>query len=242
MQLENKTVFVTGTNKGIGKALIEALLERGAQKIYAAARKPENISDFGNNRVVKVALDITNQDQVLAAAQEASDTEILINNAGVAAWISILDGPMELIRRDMETNYYGTLNMMRAFLPMLENKKTAAIINVASITSFVNFPLMGGYSASKAALFSLTQGARIELAGKHIRVHNVIPGPIDTDMAKDFNGDKTSPIDTAKAILNGLESDEADSFPDPGGQSMFAIWKKNYRDLEFMVADMAKVN
>lgn len=238
MQLEGKTVFVTGTNRGIGNSLIEALLEQGVKKVYAAARKPETIAGFGDGRVEKVMLDITNQSQVLKSAQDALDTDILINNAGVAAYVSILDGPMELIERDMNTNYYGTLSMMRAFIPVLERKDVSAIMNVTSIGAFVNFPFLGGYCASKAALFSATQAARIELTSKNIAVHSINPGPIDTDMAEDFEGEKTSSMDAAKAILEGLEAGVADIFPDPGGQAMFEVWNNNYRNLEQMVVDM----
>ena len=163
---------------------------------------------------------------------------MLLNNAGVAAFSSIVSGPMDLVTRDMDTNYYGTLNMIREFLPILEQKKNPVIVNMVTIGAFVNFPILGGYCASKAALFSITQGMRIELAPKGIAVHSVNPGPIDTDMAKDFETDKTSPEETAKGILNGLEADIADIFPDPGGEYMFNVWKEDYRGLEKMVAEM----
>lgn len=238
MQLENRTVLVSGANRGIGKSLVDALLDRGVKKIYATARKPEQLPDFNDDRVIPLKLDITDSEQIKHAATEASDVEILINNAGVAAFSSIINGSMDLVKRDMDTNFYGTLNMVRAFLPMLEQKQNPAIVNVVTIGAFVSFPILGGYCASKAALFSLTQGIRIELAEKGIAVHSVNPGPIDTDMAKEFETDKTSPEDTARGIVTGLESDIADIFPDPGGEYMFGIWKENYRDLEKMVAEM----
>lgn len=238
MQLENKTVLVSGANRGIGKSLVEALLKRGVKKIYATARKPEQLADLGDDRVEPLKLDITDDEQINQVAADAPDVDILINNAGVAAFSSIISGPLELVTRDMDTNYYGTLKMVRAFIPVLEQRKDPAIVNMVTIGAFVNFPIIGGYCASKAALFSLTQGIRIELAPKGIAVHSINPGPIDTDMAKDFDADKTSPKATAEAILDGLEADVADIFPDPGGEAMFDVWKKDYRDLEKMVAAM----
>ncbi len=238
MQLINKTVLVSGANRGIGKSLVEALLKRGVKKIYATARKPEQLPDFNDDRVVPLKLDVTDSQQIKDAAAEAVDIDMLINNAGVAAFSSIINGPMELVTRDMDTNYYGTLNMIREFLPALEQKKDPVIVNVVTIGAFVNFPILGGYCASKAALFSLTQGIRTELSSKNIAVHSVNSGPIDTDMAKDFESDKTSPEETAEGILNGLEADIADIFPDPIGESMFDVWKGGYRDLEKMVAEM----
>lgn len=238
MELKTKTVFVTGSNRGIGKALVQALLERGVKKVYAAARNTNQITDFNDSRVEKIRLDITDQNQIAEAVKQATDTDVLINNAGTAQYLSILEGPLDLIKSDMMVNYYSTLNMMRAFIPVLEGKSNATIANVISMAAFVNFPFLGGYCASKAALFSLTQGARIELAAKGIKVHSINPGPIDTDMAKGYDGEKTSPEETAKAILEGLIAGDADIFPDPHGRDMFDVWNTHYRDLEQMVSDM----
>jgi NAD(P)-dependent dehydrogenase (short-subunit alcohol dehydrogenase family) len=228
----------TGANRGIGQAIVTALLNKGVSKIYAAAREPKNLPDFNDERVVALTLDITDGGQVEAAANIATDVDLLINNAGVASFSSILDGPRDLVERDMNTNYFGTLDMVRAFVPVLEAKQHAAIVNVASIAAFSNFPLIGGYSASKSALFSLSQGIRIELAAKGIAVHTVNPGPVDTDLAKEFPADKVSPKLAAENILTGLENDVADIFPDEFGQQMFDVWKHDYRDLERMVSDM----
>lgn len=239
MNLKNKVVFITGANRGIGKSLLVELLKHDVKKVYATARNPDQIADCDDERVVTLALDITDANQVSAVAQKATDTDILINNAGVASFVSAFTGPMESIERDMQTNYFGTLSMMRAFIPALEKKQQSAIVNIASIAAFVNFPFLGGYSASKAALYSITQGARIELTEKGISVHSVNPGPIDTDMGKDVDMDKTSPAETAAAILDGFEAGEADIFPDPAGKSMFETWSNDYRDLEKMIAESA---
>ncbi len=138
----------------------------------------------------------------------------------------------------MQTNYYGTLDMVRAFVPVLEERQDAAIVNVVTIAAFANFPMLGGYSASKAALYSLSQGIRIELASKGISVHTVNPGPIDTDMARDIPLDKASPEETAENILSGIESNEPDIFPDAAGRQLFDVWQNDYRDLEKIVLEM----
>lgn len=238
MHIENKTVVITGANRGIGRALVSEFLSRGAAKVYATARKLENLPDFGDPRVVPLRLDITDPAQVAAAAETARDASILVNNAGVAAFTSLLGQEPQLFERDMRTNYYGTLDMMRAFIPVLEGKPEAAIVNVVTMAAFVNFPGLGGYSASKAALFSATQGIRIELAPRGISVHTVNPGPIDTDMARPLTMDKATPEDTARNIVISLAAGEADIFPDPGGRQMFEVWKGGYRQLEKLVHDM----
>lgn len=238
MKFSGKTVLVTGANRGIGLAIVKALLTRGVSKVYAGTRDLSKLPDFGDPRVVPLTLDITNKEHVAAAAEAAGDVSVLINNAGVAAFSSILDGPLDLVERDMNTNYFGTLDMVRAFVPVLEGKPGAAIANVVTIAAFSNFPIVGGYSASKSALFSLSQGIRTELAAKGIAVHTVNPGPIDTELAQEFPTDKADTDQTAENIIVGLENDEADIFPDEMGRQMFETWKSDYRQLERMVYDM----
>ncbi len=238
MNFSQKTVLVTGANRGIGLALVKALLKRPVTKIYAAARDPSKLPDFGDARVIPLRLDITDNDQVAAANEAASDIHVLINNAGVAAFSSIVDGPIELVERDMNTNYFGTLNVIRRFLPTLQGKTDAAIVNLVTIGAFSNFPILGGYCASKSALFSLSQGIRTELASKGIAVHTVNPGPVDTEMAREFPAEKADTDQTAQNIVVGLENDQADIFPDAMGQQMFETWKSDYRELERMVSDM----
>ena len=238
MQLNNRTLLVTGANRGIGLNLVEALLEKGVRKIYATARDINKLPDFGDERVIPLQLDISDRAQIEQAAVTANDVDLLINNAGAAAFTSLLTGPRDLLERDMNTNYFGTLDMVRSFVPVLETKPDAAIVNVVTIAAFVNFPVIGGYSASKSALFSLSQGIRIELANRGIAVHTVNPGPIDTDMAKEFPADKTSPQVAVANIIAALENDEADIFPDAGSQQMFDVWKGGYRDLEQIVSEM----
>jgi NAD(P)-dependent dehydrogenase (short-subunit alcohol dehydrogenase family) len=238
MNLNGKTVLVTGANRGIGFAIVNSLLKKGVAKVYAGARDVTKLPDFADDRVVALELDITKIEQVDAATRNAADVDVLINNAGVASFSSILDGPRDQVERDMNTNYFGTLDMVRAFVPVLETKKDAAIVNVASIAAFTNFPIIGGYSASKSALFSLSQCIRIEHSNRGIAVHTVNPGPIDTELAKEFPTDKADTNVTADNILSALEDGEADIFPDEIRRQMFATWQNDYRDLEAMVSEM----
>ncbi len=238
MKIKDRTILITGANRGIGRATVDALLAAGAAKIYAGSRKLEALPDFGDSRVVPLEIDITNADSVSKAAETAGDIDLLINNAGTLSMGSVLDSPIQSIESDMNVNYYGTLAMARAFVPVLESKRDAGIVNVVTIAAFVNFPGLAGYSPSKAALFSLSQGLRIELAPRGIAVHTVNPGPIDTDMAKDLEMDKTSPETAAANIVRGLENDEADIFPDAAAEQMFGVWTGNYRDLEAAVYQM----
>jgi NAD(P)-dependent dehydrogenase (short-subunit alcohol dehydrogenase family) len=238
MNFENKTILVTGANRGIGRQIVTALLGKGVTKIYAGSRNPDSLPDFKDNRVIPLQLDITSTGQVSQAAKLASDVDILVNNAGVAAFTSLLEGRDELLRRDMETNYFGTLDMVRQFVPVLKAQSDAAIVNIVSIVAFVNFPVIGGYSASKSALFSLSQGIRNELSGKGITVHTVNPGPIDTELASEFPMEKASTESTVDNMLTALENDEADIFPDVVSQEMIGVWKEDYRQLEQMVTEM----
>ncbi len=238
MNLKERTALVTGANRGIGLAIVNELLDQGIGKVYAAARNPDTLPAFGDERVVPLRLDITNPAEIDAAAEAANDVDLLINNAGTAAFASLLEAPLGTIQSDMNVNYYGTLNMVRAFTPVLEGRPESAIVNVATIAAFVNFPGLGGYSASKAALYSASQGLRIDLAPRGITVHTVNPGPIDTDMAKDLDMDKTSPEETARNIVAGILDGEADIFPDAGSQQMIGVWKEDYRQLEQAVYQM----
>ena len=238
MNFKNKTILVTGANRGIGRQIVTALLCKGVTKVYAGSRSPESLPDFKDNRVIPLQLDITRNDQISQVTKLANDVDILINNAGVAAFTSLLEGPDDLLRRDMETNYFGTLDMVRHFVPILETRSNAAIVNIVSIAAFVNFPVIGGYSASKSALFSLSQGIRTELSSKGIAVHTVNPGPIDTELASEFPMEKASPESTVHDMLTALEKDEADIFPDVVSKEMIGVWKNDYQQLEKMITDM----
>lgn len=236
MNFKQATVFVTGANRGIGRALVDELARQGVKKIYAAARKTEAMQS--SDLVVPVALDITDRQAVKAATQQAADTTLLINNAGALAAGSFLQAPLELIARDLETNYFGTLNMLRAFAPVIEQNGGGAIANILSIVSLANMPGIGGYSASKAAAFSLTQAVRAELRPKGISVHAIFPGPVDTDMAAEITLPKTSSQEVAANILRDIANGAEDIYPDPLSQQMAQLWLANPKELERQFAQV----
>lgn len=234
MDLKNAVVLVTGANRGIGLALVEALSRRGVAKVYAAARNGnthKNGAD-GSTRIVPLQLDVTNPQQAAAAARQASDVTVLINNAGVADYGSVLDVPEETLRRDLETNYFGALGLVRAFVPVIEKNGGGAIANVLSIVSFVSVPRLGAYTASKAAAWSMTQSIRGDLAARGISVHGVFPGPVDTDMARDFDMAKATPASVADAILDGLANGDEDIFPDAMAQQTYGTWRQDHKAVE----------
>ena len=234
---ENKVVFVTGANRGIGKAIVDALLAHKVKKVYAAARDIKSLK-FTDPRVVPVQLDITKREQIEKAASLASDTQVLINNAGALAFAPIVAGKSEDIMSDMQVNYFGTVSMVQAFVPVLEKNGGGAIANFSSIIGLAPMAGVGGYSASKAAVASATQAMRTELKSKNIRVHGVFPGPIDTDMAKDFDLPKTSAAVTAENIIAGIAAGTEDIFPDPMSQQIGELWFKDPKGLEKQFAAM----
>jgi NAD(P)-dependent dehydrogenase (short-subunit alcohol dehydrogenase family) len=218
-KIDGVVALVTGANRGIGRAIAESLLERGATKVYAAARKPESLVDlterFGD-RVVPIELDVTDAEQVRAAAQRAGDVGLLINNAGVVVGGGLTDADIVgAARHEMEVNYFAPLLLIQQFAAVLGANGGGALANVSSIAGLSNFPLYPTYSASKAAVHSLTQAARVSLSNQGTQVHGVYPGPVDTDLAKDIDMEKATPRAVAEAILDGIESGSADIFPDP---------------------------
>lgn len=238
MKLDNQTVFVSGANRGIGKAIVDALLAHPVKKVYVAARKLEDLPNFNDPRVTPVKLDITDRTQIAQAAKQAGDVTVLVNNAGALAFASVVTGAGDDLMRDMQVNYFGTLSMVNSFAPVIEKNGGGAIANVISIVGLASMAGIGGYSASKAALFSATQAMRAELKGKQITVHGIFPGPIDTDMAKEFPMDKTSPKVTAENILAGIIAGHEDIFPDPMSANLSQLWAKDPKALERQFASM----
>jgi peptide/nickel transport system ATP-binding protein len=215
MKVSGCVALVTGSNRGIGKAYVEELLARGAAKVYAAARiKGDAEAAFSDQRVVPVGLDTTDDAQVDEAAARLSDVTLLINNAGVNYNTPLLGiHSLENARHEMEVNYFGKLAMCRAFAPVLEANGGGAIVNMLSILSRANVPLMGSLCASKAAALSMTHGVRAELAKQGTLVVAVMPGAVRTRMTENFPGDKMEPEDVVKAALDAVESGIEDIHP-----------------------------
>lgn len=238
--LSNKTVLVTGANRGIGLAIVRELLKTGVTKIYAAARKTSALPDFKDPRVVPLQLDITDAASIVSAASAAKDTDILLNNAGTASFNTLLESPIADIAGDMNTNYYGTLNTIRAFVPAFRARKSGTIVNVISVVGLTAAPGLPGYSASKAALQSATQSLRATLKDDGISVLGVYPGPIDTDMAKDLPWDKASPESAAVIIVAGIDKGDTYIFPDPTSQNVGKLWETDGRALDVVLAQRAE--
>lgn len=230
MQIAGQTIVVTGANRGLGRSLVEALLDQGAAKVYAAARNPSAVLD--DPRAVPVALELLDRTSIAAAARTAAGATVLINNASTAAFASPLDADPATVRNEMLVNYDGTFDVIRAFVPVLERNGSGAIVNLLSLLSLASTPPMAGYSASKAAARSLTQALRPVLKPKGISVHGVYPAGIDTDMLAGIDAPKTPPRQVADAILAGLETDAEDIFPDPNAQAMAATWWSDPKSLE----------
>jgi len=239
MSYTNQTVLVTGANRGIGLATVRELLKTDVKKVYAATRNLAALPTFDDARVVPLQLDIIDSGSIAAAAKTAADVDILINNAGTATFGDLFGGTIEDATRDFTTNFYGTYNAIRAFVPTFRARKSGTIVNVVSVVGLTAAPMGPGYSASKAALQSLTQSLRNILAADGIRVLGVYPGPIDTDMAKELTFDKTSPEDAAIDIVAGVARGDTYIFPDPFAKQIGALWEADGRALDavFTAAD-----
>jgi NAD(P)-dependent dehydrogenase (short-subunit alcohol dehydrogenase family) len=240
--LSGKTALVTGANRGIGEAIVDALVAAGVKKVYAAARNIstlEPLVDRHGARVVPLRLDVTNAAHIAAAAATATDVDLLVNNAGIVGfhggdftdpkWI-------EGGRKEMEVNFLGTFAVTQAFAPILAKNGGGAIANLNSVASFVSFPILAAYSASKAATHSLTQVTRAMLRGQHTQVFGVYPGPIDTKMGEVLTLEKASPADAARAIVAGIIAGNEEIFPDKMSQGTGPVFFADPKELERQVA------
>ena len=242
--IQGTNALVTGANRGIGRAIVEALLERGAEKVYAGARNVASleslVGQYGD-RVVPVQLDVTSQDDINGAVEQAGDIDLLINNAGVAshmgggfddaAWL-------DAGRDEMNVNVWGTLAVTQAFAPALQANGGGSVVNVVSTAAMVNFPIFLSYSASKAALHSITQGTRLLLAGQGTTVIGAYPGPVDTDMAEEVPFDKAPPSAVANSILDAVEAGQDEVYTDPMAEEFGALYEQSPKALEHQVAAM----
>ncbi|KQO81677.1 MULTISPECIES: SDR family oxidoreductase [unclassified Frigoribacterium] len=205
MDIQDQVALVTGANRGIGRTFVEELLARGARKVYATARRPEAIDIPG---VEVVRLDLTDPASVTAAAEIAQDVTLVVNNAGISTGAGLLTGDMTEIRREMDTHYFGTLGVIRAFAPVLAANGGGGIVNILSALSWFAAPGSGGYAAAKAAEWNMTNALRLELAGQGTLVQGVHLGAADTDIMAGYDGPKIDPRDVARAALDGVAAGE----------------------------------
>ncbi len=219
MTIAHKAVLITGANRGIGQALVEEALRRGAQRVYAGTRQPLAHPD---GRVTSLTLDVTDAAQIRAAVECVGSLDILINNAGLALYDDLSD--RATIERHLAVNLFGPYGVTQAFLPLLTRSR-GAIVNNVSMMALAPLPLTPAYAISKAAAFNLTQSLRALLAGRGVTVHAVLTGPTDTDMTRGFDIPKASPESVARAIFDGVDNGEEDIFPDPMSASMAESWR-----------------
>jgi NAD(P)-dependent dehydrogenase (short-subunit alcohol dehydrogenase family) len=219
MTIADKAVLVTGANRGIGQAVLEEALRRGAKRVYAGTRAPFTHLD---GRVTPLTLDVTNAEQIQGAVERVESLDILINNAGLALFDDLSD--RAALEGHLAVNLFGTYGVTQAFLPLL-TRSQGAIVNVLSVAGWAALPIVPAYSISKAAAFSLTQSLRALLAGRGVRVHAVLAGPVDTDMSRGFDVPKASPESVARAIFEGVEKGEEDIFPDLMSESIAESWR-----------------
>lgn len=233
MEIVDKAVLVTGANRGIGQALVQEALSRGAKRVYAGTRQPLTPSD---GRVIPLTLDVTDAAQIKAAVEEVEYLDVLVNNAGIAAYDELSDAAM--LQAHLAVNLFGTLEVTRAVLPALIRSQ-GRIVNITSTAGLAPLPFIPSYSISKAAVLSLTQAHRALLATRGVRVHAVVAGPVDTEMSKDFTVPKASAESVAAAIFDGVANGEEEIFPDPAAQLLTQAWRNGAsKVLERSYADL----
>ena len=219
MTIADKAVLVTGANRGIGQALVEEALRRGAKRVYAGTRQPLAHAD---ERVTPLTLDVTNAAQIQAAVESVESLDVLINNAGIALYDDLSD--RAALEQHLAVNLFGTYGVTQAFLPLLTSAR-GAVVNNVSTTALAPLPVIPAYSISKAAAFSLSVSLRALLSGRGVTVHAVILGPVDTDMTRGFDIPKSSPEPVARGIFDGVENAEEEIFPDPVSETLAESWR-----------------
>jgi NAD(P)-dependent dehydrogenase (short-subunit alcohol dehydrogenase family) len=221
MTIADKAILVTGANRGIGRALVEEALKRGAKRVYAGTRQPFSHSD---KRVIPLTLDVTSAEQTAEAVKDVESLDILINNAGLALFDDLSD--RAALEQQLAVNLFGPYSMIQAFLPLL-TRSQGSIVNVLSLAALAALPIIPAYSISKAAAFSMSQSLRALLAGRGVKVHAVMSGPVDTDMSRGFDVPKASAESVARAIFEGVEDGEDEIFPDPISETMAESWRNS---------------
>lgn len=221
MKISNGTFLVTGSNRGLGRALVEEALAQGARRVFAAARQAQ--APHPDPRVSQLVLDVTNAEHIRAAAAQIDELDVLMNNAGVAFYDDLTSRAQ--IEEHLAVNLFGAFDLTLAVLPQLKSSR-GAIVNVLSIAGIASLPIIPSYSISKAAALSMTQGLRALLTGDGVSVHAVLPGPLDTEMSRDFDVPKATPQSAARAIFDGLHKGVEDIFPDPMASLIAESWNQ----------------
>jgi NAD(P)-dependent dehydrogenase (short-subunit alcohol dehydrogenase family) len=221
MTIEGKTVLITGANRGIGQALVDEALRRGAKRVYAGSRQPITHLD---ERVTPVILDVTDTDQIRSVAEQVQSLDVLVNNAGIAMYDNLSD--RAILERHLAVNLFGPYEVIQAFLPQLTESR-GAIVNNTSMMAMAPLPTTPAYAVSKAAAFNLTQSLRAILAGRGISVHAVLTGPTDTDMTRGFEIPKATPQSVAQSIFDGIDAGEEDIFPDATSRALADSWRSS---------------
>jgi NAD(P)-dependent dehydrogenase (short-subunit alcohol dehydrogenase family) len=214
-----KTVLVTGANRGLGQALVQEALSRGAKRVYAGTRQPFSHPD---ERVVPLLLDVTDETQVRRAVEQVETLDVLINNASVAIYDDLSD--RAVLEQHLAVNLFGPWSLTQAFLPLL-TRANGAVVNVLSTAAAAALPIVPSYSISKAALWSLSQSLRAFLAPRGVSVHAVLAGPMNTEMSREFPVPKASTESVARAIFDGVQAGEDDIFPDPMSATLEESWR-----------------
>jgi NAD(P)-dependent dehydrogenase (short-subunit alcohol dehydrogenase family) len=226
MEIRGKRILITGANRGLGRALVVACAEAGAGEIVAGARRPEELETLINSvgaraKITPVRLDVTSEEDVSAAAASGR-VDVLVNSAGVAVYGGILKAEMEDVRREIEINYLGVIRMVRAFAPAMAEHGDGLIANVASVLGKVSAPALGTYCATKAALLSVSQSLRGDLSDRGVRVITVLPGTIDTDMSRGFDGEKMTPEQAAQEIVEAIRRETIEAAIGDGARGVLA--------------------
>jgi len=237
MSIADKTILVTGANRGIGQAIVAEAVSRGAKRVHAGTRQP---LDHPDERVTPLALDVTDRAQIQAAAGQIESLDLLINNAGVALYDDLTD--RAAVERSLAVNFFGMYDVTQAVLPLLTRSK-GAIVNNVSLMALAPFPITPAYAISKAAAFNLTQSLRALLAGRGVRVHAALTGPTDTDMTRGFETPKATPASVARAIFDAVERGEEEIFPDPMSAAIADGWRSGVaKELERQNAAFVPAN